>query len=125
MAALVWDDVVAIAPELAGVAAGAQTAILGYVNESLNVAVFGGEEAHGTRLARSFLAAHLGSVAVSGGESIGVAGELKSETVGPITRSYSTSNDVVATTNLSSSSYGQIYLALVKAQAAARLPIVL
>ena len=58
MAAIVWADVEAVAPTATDVDVLAQGFILGYVNITLAVARFDGEEGPTTKLARVYLAAH-------------------------------------------------------------------
>lgn len=77
MAAIAWSDVVAFAPQLASVDAGAQAVALAYVNATLQVDAFDGEAGPRTRIARILLAAHLGSLPGSGGNP----GNVTSETV--------------------------------------------
>jgi len=64
VAAIVWADVTAIAPELVSIKPAAQGIILAEVNTALDVTVFGklGEDSPKLKLARIYLAAHLASV---------------------------------------------------------------
>lgn len=61
MADIAWTDVTAFAAGLSAVDVLAQTDILAHVNVVLDVEMFGGEDAPKTRLARIYLAAHMGS----------------------------------------------------------------
>lgn len=121
MAAIDWTAVIAHAPELAAVSSQARTEILAHVNTALDVEVFGGEDAPKTRLARIYLAAHLGAGVANSGGSTSV-GAVTSESAGGLSRSYGQAA-VVATASLGSTSYGQAYLALVNTSAA-RAPFV-
>lgn len=62
MAAIGWTDVLGIAAELEVVGAAARAVILAEVNSTLNVSLFGGENAPKLRLARLYLAAHCGTM---------------------------------------------------------------
>lgn len=95
MAAIDWDDVVAHAADLADVDTDAQADILGYVNENVNVAKFGGETSYKLKLARIYLAAHLGQMTLEADSSSGVTGDIESETIGAesITFDYSKMSD--------------------------------
>lgn len=122
MAAITWPDVVAIAPELGTLGATAQTMILDHVNTALNVRVFGGEESPKLRLARVLLAAHYGTVAMSGGAVI--AGPVTSESAGGLSRSYATTFATDAFGGpWGSTTYGQSFAALVRTSRA-RFPVV-
>lgn len=104
MAAITWTDVTNHAAELASVAVGAQTDVLGHVNTALNVTLFGDETSPRLKLARIYLAAHLGTMGNLGG----VSGPVSSESAGGLSVSYA-----VWMTNslLASTSYGRAYLA--------------
>lgn len=77
MADVAWSDIEAFFPALSEVAAGAQTAILAYVNTAFNVANLGGESSPSLKLARIGLAAAHGELALPGSE----LGDVSSETV--------------------------------------------
>lgn len=117
MAAIVWADVVAFAPQLSTVASTVQTDILAHVNTALNVVTFGGESAPRLRLARIYLAAHVGTVTSGGGSA--AAGPVTSESDGTISRSYASVSTAASDTE--STSYGQMYAHLIRTSAA-RLP---
>lgn len=116
MAAIVWSDVVGIAPELSSVPPLAQAEILGVVNGTLNAAAFGGESARSYRLARIFLAAHYGSVVSAGGS--GPGGPVSSESVGGVSRSYAVFSPMGSDPTLDKTPYGQQYRSLVRASPA-------
>lgn len=83
MADIEWADVLGIASELASVAVEAQQAILAYVNTSLKPTYLGGVNSFEFKLARMYLAAHMGSP--KGGA---VAGPVASESAGGLARTY-------------------------------------
>jgi hypothetical protein len=122
MAAITWADVTAHASDLTSLALGAQTDVLGYVNEAVDPDKFGGEAAHRYKLARIYLAAHLGTVSLKRGTPAG--GPLISETVGEITRMYGFSSEA-APDAIASTGWGREYLALVRRTATSRGPLVL
>ena len=108
MAAIIWTDVVALAPELSTTSTTTQTDVLGYANQALNVALYGGEAATSTRLARIYLAAHLAALA-----KLGTGGALLSESVGGMSRSYAAP---MTKSRLSLTSYGAAFLLLLPPQ---------
>lgn len=121
MASITWADVLTMAPELSTVSAGGQTSILAYVNGALNVDEFvDGEDGAQLKLARIYLAAHLGTLAlpdVSGASSSIVT----SESAGPLSRSYAQLSTSEAQ---SLTSYGSFFSELIR-RTPARAPIVL
>lgn len=125
MAAITWSDVTSFAPELTtSVPADAQTLILSYVNTSaIDPASFDGEAGVTTRLARIYLAAHLGS-GVGQGASGAAGGPVTSESMGGLSRSYSVASVATAMDATGSTAYGRMYEALVN-NSLARLPLVL
>ena len=84
MTAVVWTDVTSHAPALASVVSGAQTDILAYVNAVIDPSILDGEAGARTKLARIYLAAHLGTVGKRGS----AGGPLTSESAGGISRGY-------------------------------------
>lgn len=78
MAAVTWANVLDFAPGLSTVAVGAQNAILAYVNTTLQVEAYGGEDGAKTRLARIYLAAHSGEIL----KRQGIGGAITGEDVG-------------------------------------------
>lgn len=108
MASIIWSDVTAFAPELAAVAAGAQTDLLAYVNgDGVAVDVFGGEDSPTTRLARIYLAAHVATVGRFGAG----AGPLTSHSAGGLSRSFAqfSGGGLIGTTG-----YGRLFLQLAR-----------
>lgn len=77
---------VGVAPELSTVPAGAQTAVLAYVNSKLKVSVFDGEAGPMTFLARAYLAAHYGAITLMGAS--GATGPVTQESAGGLSRMY-------------------------------------
>lgn len=126
MAALVWDTVVTRYPlgEFETVPLDAQTDILTFVNTRLNVRNLDGEDGITTKLARIYLAAHLGvgakpGAGLDGDES--VAGPIASESTGDVSRSYVYIPSSVAEGIWSSTEYGRAYERLILTSPA-RLP---
>lgn len=86
MAPITWNDVSAIASDVACVAAPAQDMLLSFVNTCLNCEAFGGEESIKLKLARTYLAAHL---AVTTKETnAGAIGAVTEEQVDEVRRRY-------------------------------------
>lgn len=82
MAAILWSDVTDLSAALSTTSLGAQTMILNYVNQTLSVRIFGGEDTPKTKLARALLAAHLATLATP------VAGVLTGQSEGGLTQNY-------------------------------------
>ncbi len=78
MADVTWADVTGFASTLTRVSAGAQADILAYVNSTLNPDVYGGVDASKYRIARIYLAAHMGEINLRNG----VGGAVTHESVG-------------------------------------------
>lgn len=113
MAAIVWADVVLIAPALSAVADGAHFPILAFVNTAFDPKVFGGEESPRLRLARMYLAAHYGTITNATGQGGGnTAGPIISETVGGVSRSYANLVGGSGSETFISTIYGRELLAL-------------
>lgn len=121
MASIVWADVVAFAPTLSTVDAGAQADVLGYVNIVLAVAQFDGEDGPTTRLARIYLAAHMGSLGVAAAS--GSAGPVVSRSIGGISEDYADTSSSSGSA-LGDTSFGELYLQLVR-RSPARATVVL
>lgn len=132
MADILWTDVVNHAAGLAdpAVNSGAKTDILGLVNSMLNPLPFGGESSYKYKLARIYLAAHIGTLEVmaakagiSGGGTGGTLGPVIAESEGGLTRSYAS----ILAMNLKNplwgaTIYGQEYAAISSDLPVARLP---
>lgn len=120
MAAIEWPNVVDFAASLANVPTGAQDAILAYVNTTLAVATFGGEESPKLRLARIYLAAHMGEVL----KRDGIGGAITGETVGADSISFSYTAPIKgAIESLETTSWGLEFQRLTNSTIA-RLPVV-
>lgn len=127
MAAIVWTDVVAIAPELTSTVVQAQTDILAHVNTVHNAVNWGGEAAPRLRLARIYLAAHA-ATSISRGD---VAGPVLSQTDGRLAQEYAFpryqadpglfGSDLL----LDSTTYGREYRQLMRSNGLVRGPAVL
>lgn len=104
MASIVWPDVVSIAKELAGdrVSLAGQTWILRHVNKRLNVALFGGEDSDDLRMARLFLAAHMGTKT-----SVGDGGAIIAESGGGLSVQYAP--PIMTRSALFETAYGRQY----------------
>lgn len=88
MADIIWADVTAIATELTSIDGAARVYILAYVNgPGVNPDILDGESGPMTRLARIYLAAHIGS-GVGKGASGSAGGAVTSESAGGLSRSY-------------------------------------
>jgi uncharacterized protein DUF4054 len=121
---IAWEDVIAIASELADLNEDAQDMILAYVNDWVQPIPFGGEASSKLRLARAYLAAHYGSLTSQGGSTS--AGPVISETVGDISRTYASGVSTALSSGdalLDSTVYGKNYRALLRGSLA-RLPFV-
>ena len=81
---ITWADVVLIAPELADVPVGVQTALLADVAEQLESSQWGNDARYD--MASKYLVAHLATLYLQG--SGGAAGPVTSESVGSVSRSY-------------------------------------
>lgn len=116
---ITWADVIAIASELVEVGDQARAIILAHVNGALNASVF--SNAGSLRLARIYLAAHLGTYSMP--ESTGIStGDVVSETVGGISRTYSAVAAASSGSNLDDTTYGSTYRGILRMQPRARLP---
>lgn len=105
--AIVWADVLAIAPELttASVPVATQTVLLAIAERQIDDDAWSDFADDGRR----YLTAHLGSLYVSGGSA---GGAVTSETLGPMSRSYaqgSTEDGSLGTTK-----YGVFYRHLIR-----------
>lgn len=114
MADITWDDVLAFASELSGVASAARSLILAYVNTNLKASVFGGEDDAEYTLARIYLAAHMGTGALPG--EGGASGQVTSEAAGGLSRSYAVNNATGGNTDYEMTGYGKKFKALLRAR---------
>lgn len=120
MADITWANVVAIASELVDVEPDAQTFILAHVNSALNPAMFGTAQYD---LIRIYLAAHIGSFSLPTSTGFST-GDVVSETVGGISRTYAVAAAASAGDGLDGTSYGTLYAFLMRTSRG-RLPRVL
>lgn len=105
MAAIAWTDVTDVASQLSAVGPAAQTAILLFVNTTLNVQLLGGEDSPRLKLARTFLAAHIGELVRRRDQQAGPVAS-KSVSASSLSVSYASMANGDA---LSSTSYGGLY----------------
>jgi hypothetical protein len=126
MAAIVWADVVALEPLVAGASVDAQTTILAYVNTDLNVDGFGGEDDPRLKLARSFVAAHYGlSVTPGISSSIG-GGPVASLSGGDgLAVSFAVPMVNLADSDFATTTWGRKYISLVRRTPGLRAWIIL
>lgn len=117
MSAIVWSDVLAHAPNDASLQGYAsvtgQTDLLDFVNNTTNVSLLDTETGYKTRLARIYMAAHLATMELRRG----AAGMLSGTTAGPLSRQYMLLQGMTKS-ELSLTSYGCNYLAIIKRSAA-------
>ena len=124
MAGIVWADVVALATELSTIDGAARVFILEYVNgPGMDPDSFDGEDGPTTRLARIYLAAHMGA-GIGKGAAGAAGGPVTSESMGGLSRSYSVGSVAASADSTGSTAYGRMYEALVK-NSLARLPFVI
>ena len=113
MAAITWANVVDFDSGLSTVDADAQTAILAYVNAEHDVTAFDGEDGPTLKLARIYLAAHLGrTMGVAGAAS----GPVTSASSGGLSVSYG--SFATSAEGLGTTAWGNLYLAIIKRSAA-------
>lgn len=126
MAAITWANVVDFEALVSSVPVNAQNAILAYVNEHVNINAFDGEEGSDTRLARIFLAAHLGLGAVPGiGGGVG-GGPVASISGGDgLAVSYAVPMTSANDGDLAGTTWGRKYQSLVRRTPGARAWVLL
>lgn len=112
MAAIVWNDVVALPGadvELATVSVAGQTILLAVANSILDVNMFDGESGPITKAARCFLCAHFAALG-----KLGSGGPLIGESDGRLSRQYAMPNSRAEALQ---TSYGSAYWQLICGQA--------
>lgn len=115
MAAIVWADVTALAPELTTVSVLAQAMILAYVNDVIDFSIFrGGEDGATVKLLRVTLAAHAGAMGLQG--SGGWVGAIAAESEGEVSRQYA--SPAGTDPLLDKTPYGIMYRSLISASPA-------
>lgn len=103
---ITWSDVVAIAAELSSVPTGTQNYFISHVEKQIDTEEWGDMADDG----RMWLAAHLGAVYNT---SPGAAGPVTSETLGPMSVSYSSSSGS-SDDDLGTTKYGRYYLHMLR-----------
>lgn len=111
MADITWTNVTDHAAELSTVGSAARVDILAYVNDALAPGAFGGSSSNAYKLARIYLAAHLGLTSRPG-TSGNQAGPVTSESAGGLSRSYAQLASAASDDSASTTRYGREYLAL-------------
>ena len=113
------QDVLAVAPELAqgkrALSAQAWQEILLLVNSEYDLTQTG-EDAATDRIAKIFLAAHMGTLMRRGNQAS--AGPMTSESMGDVRRSYGLIAGEPGAASLSTTRYGQLYLEILTASVA-------
>jgi len=112
-----WNDVLAIAPDLASVPLTTQQVVLAYANRTVTECIWGDDAVLGC----SYLAAHMGAKSLA---EYG-AGDISSESVGDVSAAYSAVALDAAASDLHSTKWGRIYLTLAKALPGARGPFLI
>jgi len=116
MPAINWNTVLGVAPELTSVNIDTQVLALAYANESLSDSMWG-TGAMAT-LARAYMAAHIATITVRGGE--GASGAVVSESAGGLSRTYAQS--MASASTWGSTPYGVAFASLLRTNANARGP---
>jgi hypothetical protein len=117
VSAITWPDVTGHTSDtaLTGVPGGAQTAILNYVNAFINTRLFDGEDGYDTKLARIYLAGHMGLGSLPGATSSG--GAIVSESGGDgVSVAYAVPANPLD--SASETAWGRRYLALARTSCA-------
>lgn len=105
MAAIIWSDVTAVDSALSAVSVGLQTGILAYVNGTgIAVSKFDGESGTDTKLARQFLAAHMGTMNLRA--AAGGTGQVTGMSEGGVSISYAQPGFASLADNLESTPHG-------------------
>lgn len=110
MAAITWEDVLAVAPELTTTTDPARVIFLSYANNALAVSEWGGEASPTLKLARCYLAAHQAASSVAG--ATGAVGPVTSESAGGLSRSYASTP--ASSSEMGSTRYGQSWVELAR-----------
>lgn len=116
MAALTWPEVVALDSDLDEVHPLVQDRILARVMERVDPAMLGGETGGKYLLARLYLAAHHGRLALPGDAD--TAGPVTSESVGGISASYAAPASSESEDGLQGTRWGRAYRGEVRTSAA-------
>lgn len=123
MADITWSDVTNHYASLSTVASGAQDDILAYVNDALSASVFGGEDNPKYKLARIYMAAHMGELEARNARAAGAVGAVTSKTIGATSLSvtYGAAASASSTELLRTTPGGTAYLQLLRSSPRARL----
>ena len=121
MAAITWLDVTGIAPELVSLSIDAQTLILNYVNEALDITVFDGEDGALVKALRVYLAAHIGTMTSRANSN--KSGAVTDKSLGPQSTKWA-SNESKFAGQYGDTQYGVLYSTFVNTSSA-RGPILL
>ena len=105
---IIQSDVTDFAQELSAVSSGAWVDVLAYVNEWDSTIL--GDSAQTIRMARIFLAAHLGTMSIRGAD--GSAGPVVGESAGALRRSYGQLAMAASVYALGMTPYGLQFLSL-------------
>lgn len=100
---LVWNDVVALAPELSTVPSGQQTVILAQVVDEISEDKWGGSAR--AKIGGQYLAAHLASRIANGA---GGSGHLQSVTVGSVSKTYGVGKGLALETTRYGTEYARL-----------------
>lgn len=125
MADITWTDVTNHFASLAApaVSVDAQTDILADVNANLSASVFGGEDNPKYKLARIYMAAHMGELEARNARAAGAVGAVTSKTIGATSLSvtYGATASASSTALLRTTPGGAAYLGLLRTTPRARL----
>lgn len=116
MAAINWNTVLGIAPELDSVNIDTQVMALAFVNEAISDSVWGTKTT--ATLARAYMAAHIATLSLRGGN--GASGAVVSESAGGLSRTYAQS--MATNSTWGSTPYGVQFAALLRTNICARGP---
>lgn len=119
MAAIEWHEVVDHYPALSTFDVHAGDDVVAFVNETVNVDAFGGEDSYKTKLARIHLAAHFAAIASTSALS---GGPVKRRRVGDIEEEFATSSSPSDSEGMTQTAGGRAYLALLRSSLA-RVPV--
>ncbi len=112
MADITWTHVTDHAPGLTGVSGAAQIDILDLVNNLLEVDLFGGEDATKLKLARVYLAAHMGQLWKDSQTGGGSAGPALLKELGDMKTQYASGFGTFSAETYGTTRYGQQFVAL-------------
>lgn len=114
---IIWANVVVIAPDLSTIPVPTQDFILASAASVMSADTWGVKYDIG----KTYLAAHLGTLYELG--ALVIAGQVKSETVGKVTREYEVAGAMTGD-GLAATWYGEFYLYLIRTLVKARIFLV-